>query len=53
MCSQSPQEHSQVVLRAPEVMEVHSGCYEIAYLVSQILQLLRPLHKSAEDQESS
>ena len=53
MCSQTPQEHFQVVLRSPEVVEVHSGCYEIAYLVSQILELLRPLHKAAGDLESS
>jgi len=28
-CSQSVQEHSQVLLKAPAVMKVHSGCYEI------------------------
>jgi hypothetical protein len=28
-CSQSVQEHSDVLLKAPAVMEVHSGCYKI------------------------
>jgi len=28
-CSQTLQEHSQVLLKAPAVMEVHSGCYKI------------------------
>jgi len=31
MCSQTVQEHSQVLLKAPAVMEVHSACYEIDY----------------------
>jgi hypothetical protein len=31
MCSQTLQEHSQVLLKAPAVMEVHSECYEIDY----------------------
>ena len=29
MCSQMLQKHSQVLLKAPAVMEVDSGCYEI------------------------
>jgi len=29
ICSQTVQEHSYVLLKAPVVMKVHSGCYEI------------------------
>jgi len=53
MCSRTPQEHSQALLKAPADMEVHSGCYEIDYKNSQILELLRPMCRSAGDFESS
>jgi len=53
MCSQTLQEHFQVLLNAPAVIEVHSECYQIEYWNSQILELLRPLHRSAGDFESS
>ena len=39
-------------LKAPGVMDVHSGCYEIEYLNSQILELVSHLRRSARDIES-
>jgi hypothetical protein len=42
-----------VLLKVPEVMEVHSGCYEIKDENSHIVELLRPLHRSVGDFESS
>jgi hypothetical protein len=47
------QEYSQVLLRAPAVMAVHSECYETDYWNSQIFELLRPLQRSARNVGSS
>jgi hypothetical protein len=51
--SEALQEHSQVVLKAPAIMEVNSGCYVIHNHDSQVLELLRMLGMSAGNFESS
>jgi hypothetical protein len=62
-CSQTLQEHSQVLLKAPAVLEVNSGCYEIwligyskfgvaetsAQVCGDFESSLRPLGNSAGD----
>ena len=42
-----------MLLKAPAVIEVNSGCYEIDYQDTQTMELLRPLQRSAGDFESS
>jgi hypothetical protein len=42
-----------MLLKAPAVMEVHSGCYENNYWDSPVLEWQRSLHWSAGDFESS
>ena len=53
MCSETLQEHSQVLLKAPAVMEVHLDAMRFDLQNCQILERLRPLRRSAGDFKSS